>query len=163
MEINIPLTILQIVGFLILLGVLWKFVFGQVSGFLRQREEEIRRSFEEIEAKQKEGEIKLAQLNERLAKIEHEATRKIQEAVKEGIAMRDQIREEARKQAEADLARHQEALRIDKEKAILELRQLTAKLMLEITEKVLQESVSPELQGRLVSRYVAELERMQKV
>ena len=52
--INPQIVILQALGFLIVLLVLWKFVFGRVGGLLEERQQEITSRMEKLEADQRE-------------------------------------------------------------------------------------------------------------
>ena len=84
-----PKTILiQAIGFLIVLAVLWKFVFGKVGGLLDERREGIATQIEQLRTDREELDRLTAETRQRLADIETEAQTKIQTAIEQGNAER---------------------------------------------------------------------------
>ena len=72
-----PKTILiQAIGFLIVLAVLWKFVFGKVGGLLDERREGIATQLEQLRTDREELDRLTAETRQRLADIETEAQTK---------------------------------------------------------------------------------------
>jgi F-type H+-transporting ATPase subunit b len=159
---NLKVLIVQVIAFAILIWVLGKFLFGRIGQFLQRREEEIKGSFQKIEERQKEVERLTADYERRLQEIEKERDRKIQEAVQEGLARRAAIEEQAKKEADRERARALEQIQIERDKAILMLRQESARIGVEIAEKVLAESVTPDVQKRVVDRYLKELDAVKR-
>ena len=68
--------IIQVIGFLVVLAVLWKFVFGKVGGLLEERRTEITTQSEQLRADREELDRLTAETRQRLADIETEAQAK---------------------------------------------------------------------------------------
>ena len=73
--------ILQVIGFLVVLLVLWKFVFGRIGGLLEDRQQEIASRMEKLEADQIELDRLNSETRQRLSEIESEGQAKIQAAI----------------------------------------------------------------------------------
>ena len=70
--IDFQTIILQALGFLVVLLVLWKFVFGRIGGLLEERQQEITSRMEKLEADQSELDRLNAETRQRLNEIEAE-------------------------------------------------------------------------------------------
>ena len=97
--------ILQVIGFLVVLAVLWKFVFGKVGGLLEERRSEITSQIAQLRTDREELDQLTAETRQRLADIETEAQTKIQTAIEQGNAERQDILAQARQEAEDEVAR----------------------------------------------------------
>ena len=83
-------------GFLILFGILRKFVWGHLLGAMEARSKRISDQFAAIEEGKKELEELKLQYQEHLNKIEEEARVKIQAAIGDGRRIAMEIEEDAR-------------------------------------------------------------------
>ena len=89
----------QVVGFLIVLGLLKKYAWGKLLDFIEHRRETIAAEFEGIE-KSKQDVAGLRQnLENELADIEQTRRAKIQEAATEAHKLANDIKEDARKES----------------------------------------------------------------
>merc|ERR1711964_348601 len=95
------LIIIQAAGFLIVLLVLNKFVFGKVGGILAARQDEIVSRMNKLENDQAKLNQLTSETQQRLNEIEAGARAKIQEAIERGELERQQILEQARQEAAA--------------------------------------------------------------
>ena len=156
--INLKVVVVQIIAFILVVYILNKFLFGRILQFLKTREDSIKNSFEDITKKQQDADKLMQEYKARITEIEKEAHVKMQEAVQEGLKLKTQIIEQARHQAQEDTKRAHESIKMEKEKAIIELRQQVISLTLQATEKILGESVDEALQTRLVDKYINDLD-----
>lgn len=152
----------QVVIFLALLGILYKFFWGRIYTHLAQRETSIKETFEKIERDKAEVERLTKEYGEKLAGIEKEAHAKMQEAVKEGAALRARMVSDAQSEASASLDKAKREIAIEKEKAIEQLRGEVIRLTLKAAERVIQETMTPEVHGKIVDRYLADLEKTER-
>lgn len=150
--------LVQLGIFLVLLGVLYKFFWKRVFVHLDKRQSTIRETFDKIERDKADVEKLTAEYKTKLAQIEREASAKVQAAVREGLDEKSRILQEAHDQLLKERQKAVADIQIEKEKAILELRKEIARLTLRVTEKVMGEAVTPEVQSRIVTRTLAELE-----
>ncbi len=147
----------QIGGFLLLLLVFKLFLFKPVLGILETRQQEIENRYRDAEEKQRTADQLRAEYERHLAAIEEQMHIRIAEAVKEGQAMRDEIIALARSKAEDILARAQEQIQREKEKAVSELRGLVADLAIAATGKLLEQTLDDSKHRQLVDRFIDEL------
>ena len=111
--VNPAVTAVVFVAFAILFIILYKFLFKKVGQVLDERENLIKNKFTEIEDKQKKADELGRQYEQQLKEIEQKALLKLQEAVKEGALKREQILDQARKDAQQELARAKQVLQTD--------------------------------------------------
>jgi len=103
-----------------------------------------------------------AEYEKHLANIDAEMRAKITEAAKEGQALREEIIAEAREKAEQVLARAQEQIGREKDKAILEIKMRVADLAINAASKLVEERLDDEKHRQLVDRYIDDLEGVTK-
>ncbi len=126
---------------------------------MKERRDRIRAEFERIE--QEKGAVaRLKQEYEtHLRKIEAESRERIQLAVTEGQRVAGEIRDIARKEAQETLSRAREEIQIERDKAMVKLRNQTVDLALDVASKVLQEELDADRHRKLVDRFLAEVEQ----
>ena len=149
--------ILQALGFLIVLLVLWKFVFGRVGGLLEERQQEITSRMAKLEADQRELDHLNAETRQRLNDIEAEGQAKIQAAIDEGNAERQRILDQARQEASAELERARAEIQREKEEAILELRGTVAEIAIDAASKIIDQTLDAEKHQHIINESISRL------
>ena len=150
-------VILQALGFLIVLLVLWKFVFGRIGGLLEERQQEITSRMEKLEADQQELDRLNAETRQRLNDIEAEGQAKIQAAIDEGNAERQRILDQARQEASAELERARTEIQREKEEAILELRGTVAEIAIDAASKIIDQTLDAERHQHIIDESINRL------
>ena len=89
LALNLPLIVTQIIGFLLLLWFLNRFVFKPIFGILDERQNLIKQSYDQMDADRARMEETRREYELRLQGIEEEAREKFQAAVKEEQGLRD--------------------------------------------------------------------------
>lgn len=133
----------QIIGFLVVLGILKKFAWGPILDLLEARREKIRREFADIDAEKARALELKAKLDAELKAIEAQARVKIQEGVQEGERVGGEIKEKARQDAHALLQRAEEQVERERDKAQVQLRDDMTSMVLAATERILHEKLDP--------------------
>ena len=151
------LIIIQAAGFLIVLLVLNKFVFGKVGGILDDRQNEIVSRMNKLENDQAELDQLTSETQQRLNEIEAEARTKIQEAVEHGELERQQILEQARQEAAAQIEHAQAEIQRDKDAAILELRGQIAEIAISAASQVIDQQLDQSTHQHVIDEYVSRL------
>ena len=154
--------ILQTLGFLIVLLVLWKFLFKAARDVFAARERDVETYYSSAEEDRKAAAELKTQYEQHLAQIDAEMRAKITEAAKEGQALREEIVAESRKQAEQVLARAQDEIGREKDKAVLEIKTRVADLAVGAAGKLIEESLDSAKHRQLVDRYIDDLEGVSK-
>ena len=154
------LLITQIIGFLILMVVLQQvFTFKQIFGILDQRQADIQATYDQLDATARRWKQTRREYEQRLAGIEAEAREKIQAAVKEAQALRDNLIADAQKQAEAIIERGRNESERERQKAFLEMRQQVVALAIAAAGKVVGESLNDARHTKLVDDFISERRR----
>lgn len=156
-------VILQIVAFVVVFAVVWKFVITKVFKAMAKREEDIRKRFEEIEARQIAVDQQVKEYNRKLQEIEQEAAVRMKAAVEEGLKLRAEMEVEAKRRADEEIARTQTLIQIESDQATITLRREAARLAVEQAERLLAQAMTPEMQSRLVDRYLREMDKVKQV
>ena len=155
--IDFQTIILQALGFLVVLLVLWKFVFGRIGGLLEERQQEITSRMEKLEADQSELDRLNAETRQRLNEIETEGQAKIQAAIDEGNAERQRILDEARQEATAELERARAEIQREKDEAILELRGTVAEIAIDAASKIIDQTLDAEKHQHIIDESISRL------
>jgi F-type H+-transporting ATPase subunit b len=148
--IDFQMVLVMAVGFVLLFLLLKKFAFGPIFNVLQARQDKIRGDLDEAEARRNEMLRLQRDYETRLAKIEEEARDKIQAAVKEAQAARDEIIAKAQSDREAIVARGQDELAREREKAMAEMRDQIANLATTGAERILKQQLNAQGHSALI-------------
>lgn len=153
-----PKTILvQALGFLVVLVILWKSVFGKVGGLLEERRNEINTQIEQLKTDREELDRLTAETRQRLGDIENESQAKIQAAIDQGNAERQQIVDQARQEASDEIARARAEIQREKDDAISELRGVVAELAIDAAGKIISAELTPERHQNIIDASISRL------
>lgn len=149
--------IIQVIGFLVVLAVLWKFVFGKVGGLLDERRSEIATQSEQLRTDREELDRLTAETRQRLADIETEAQNKIQAAIEQGNTERLEILTQARQEADDEIARARAEIQREKDEAISELRGVVAELAIDAASKIVSDELNAERHQHIIDASISRL------
>lgn len=155
MQIDWGQIVTHIIGFLIAVGLLKKYAWGHLLGFVEKRRETIANSFDEIEKGKAEVETQRANLDLEMEKIEDTRRQKISEAAHEAETLAAAIKEEARREAVAarEKAKQDVAIELDKANEVLKGRMIEA--VLTTSEKLLAERLDSDKHTELIDRFLS--------
>ncbi len=145
------------IGFAIFLWLMRKFAWNPILDFMDQRREEIAGNFRKIEEEKADLDKLKAEYEGHLDRINEEATRKIQEAIKEGQDAARQIEDESRARAQGILAKARADTDRILEDARLELKDFVIDVGVKAGQQAAMEVLDEEKHKRLVERFVEEL------
>lgn len=154
LNINWTAVVINIVGFLLLLWVANRMVFKPIGGVIDERERDISSTYDQIDADRRQMETLRADYEQRLASIEAEAREKIQSAIKDAQAARDQIVSEANTRAREMTTRAEEEIDREREQAMISMRQQIVDLALSATRKTIGDSLDENRQRRLIDDFI---------
>lgn len=154
---NIDLRVLAIQagGFILLLLVFKKFLFGPIRQVLENRRQEIADTYSAAERERNTMEEFRRDYEKRLAGIEAEAHEKIQAAIKEAHGIRDEIIADARTKSESILLRGEEELAREREKTVAELRADVANLVIGASSNLLEQSLDDKAHRKLIDDFIS--------
>ena len=143
--------------FLVLFGVLAKFVWPKILEGLQAREEKIRGDLEGAEKARAEAEQAKAEFDQKIAEAHAESRKLLDQARADSDALRAKLQSET----EADIARLRERAAEDidraKQQALGDLYATSAELATAVASKILQRQVTEADTQQLVEQSLAEL------
>ena len=148
----------QVFNFLILLGVLYRFVYKPLVATLEARSSAIKQQLAEAQAAREQAQQQLADFEARLEAAQAEAHVVRERVMREAAETRERLMGEARREA----GRLVETARTEIEQSVRrargELRAEVGGLAVEIAERLIQRSLRDEDHQRLVQEALARLE-----
>jgi F-type H+-transporting ATPase subunit b len=155
--INFKSIIIQGVGFLILLFVLKKFLFGKISAMIKARTDEVKNTYEKTEKDRVEAERLMLEYQKKLAEAEDTAARKVQDAINEGNRISEEIVKRAKEEVEQIRLKAQESIDLERKKALTEIRNQVVTLSILASSRIIQQSISQKTAEKLVDDFIEEI------
>lgn len=146
----------QLVSFLILLGLLVYFGYKPIRKMLDERANRIEESMEQAEATKQEYERAKVAVQEQISKARQEGQALISQATQIGDRLKEEAKEEARKEAQTIVARTRVELERERDKAIDDLRREFADTAILAAEKVINETLDKEKHRKLIEEALEE-------
>lgn len=154
--------IAQIVNFTILIGLLYWLLYKPVRAFMDKRTAEIEEQIKAAESNQAAAEALRIELEKKANESRQQARQFLDEAAKRAETLQGDMLAQARKDAEAVVARAQEVARLETEKARAELRSEVGELSLLLASKIISESLDQERHQYLIEETLQQLEPARK-
>jgi F-type H+-transporting ATPase subunit b len=155
LNINLQALVANLIGFLILLFLLKQFLFDPANKMLDERAQDVRVTYDKLEAEQRQMQELKSEYEQRLAAIEAEAREKIQSAIKEAQGTRDQIVSEANSRASELVSRAEAEVAREREQAMIAIREQVVNLALGATEKLIGDGLDEKRQRALIADFIA--------
>jgi F-type H+-transporting ATPase subunit b len=148
------------VNFIVLFGGLAYFLYKPVRNFLQKRSLEIEQGLKEAGDAQREAELKLREVNARLATLEDEIEKLKKEAEIEGRKERERVIQLAQQEAERIKYFAKQEIEMLMRAGIKDLKQYTAELASALAEERIKKKMSPEDQFFLIDKSIEKLEEL---
>ncbi len=148
----------QIIAFLVLLLLLWKFLFRPVGDIMKEREERIANNLAAADAQRQQADALRKEYETHLAQIADEARARLEQAVKDGDAARQRQLDAAQAEIRELYARNQSQLELDREQLRRDLRGEMGSLAVMAAEKALRNQMTPALQSAVVAQVIHDLD-----
>jgi F-type H+-transporting ATPase subunit b len=156
-ELNRTLVV-QLVSFLLLLGVLYKLLYRPLLTALEGRSAAIQQQLAEAQAAREEAQRQLGAMEERIRAAQAEAQGLRERALREAAALRERLGAEARQEAARLLEAAQAQVGQEVRRARAELRAEVGGLATQIAERLVRKSLGDEDHQRLVREALARIE-----
>ncbi|MBC8426404.1 F0F1 ATP synthase subunit B [bacterium] len=160
MDLNIPVVLTNIAGFVIVVWILAKFAWGPILDMLDARRDKIAGDFAEAEQARGDAESLRGDFESKLGEIKAIEREKVQEAVARGEEIADRLKGEAQAKAETTLDKARQDIDVETQKAQLSLRDDVVNLALTSAEKLVNQKLDDETHRRLIREYIDELGEM---
>lgn len=148
------LLIAQIVNFLVLLFILWKFAYGPVLAMLEKRQKKIEKGLKDADEAGKKLEESADMQKEILKNARTEAKDIVEKAREQAEKAKSEIALEAKVQAEKIIAGAKSEIQQEKQKTIAEIKSEIGSLVVAATEKIVGEKIDGEKDKKLIEEAI---------
>jgi F-type H+-transporting ATPase subunit b len=145
-------------AFLVVLVFMARYAWPRINQALRERTEGIEGKLEQAERDRREAQTLLARYREQLDRARDEAAEIVQEGRRRGEETRRELVARAEQEAARRIAAGEEVLRVERERAVAEVRRDVGQLAVLLATRIVGESLDAERQQALVDRFIAEVE-----
>jgi len=154
MQLEITLIVSQILAFLIMLWILRRFAWRPLLKILYERRAKIQAEFQTIEEQKKQNKQLSETYQRRLDQFAEEARKKIAQAEEQGRQMAQKIREEAQEHAKELFQKTHKEIAYEMKKAQAELKNQVVSLVMQATEKMVEEKLDPEKDKHMIAAFI---------
>ena len=152
--ISVTEFLFYMINFLILVGVLTKFLYKPFLGILEERKQKIQDAFDNAEMINRRADEKMANYTSRIANVEEEGRQIIKEARQRAEAQAADIIKEANEKASQIIAAAERQVELDKQKAVEDMKQQVAALALMAAEKIVERDIAEIGQEQIVDEII---------
>ncbi|MBI1979947.1 MAG: F0F1 ATP synthase subunit B [Elusimicrobia bacterium] len=159
---DVGLMFWTVVTFLLMVFILKKVAWTPLLKVIDARESQIKKEMELALAHRTEMESLKKEYEGQLSQIESRAKSLLSEAEQKGLEMRERILQEAEEEAQKLSERSRQQLELEKERLVSELRKEVGTLSVQVTEKLLKQSVDKKVQEKFVQDMIKDLGKFKK-
>lgn len=146
--------VFYLINFLILVGLLTKFLYRPFLNMLETRKQSIQDALDNAEMVNRRADEKMENYNRQIAKMESKGRDIIKEAKERAEAQAAEILEEANAKADAIVVSAQRQVEREREKALEDMKQQVAALALLAAEKIIERSIAQTGQDQIVDEII---------
>jgi len=150
----------QIISFLLLLALLRIFAWKKILALLDARKERIASEFKKIEESQAQTSRLKAEYETKIAYIDNEARKKIQEAIGEGRKITDEVRKHAHEEAQQIINNAKANIHHELAVAKEELKDKIIDLTIAAAGNIIQEKLTAEGDTKLVREFLDHMDEI---
>ena len=158
--INLGYIVSQIVNFTLLAVLLYFVAYKPILRMLDERSARIQKGIQDAEEASRRAAEMEQEYEQRVAEARRDGQEIIAQATQMSEKARQDILEQAREEARAQIDRAREEISRERDQAMADLRQQVADLSLMISEKVLAETLDESRQRRLIERFLEQTEEI---
>ncbi len=148
--VDFKMVFIQAVGFLMLLVLMKKFLFGKIKDVIKSRADEIKGTYKKSEDDRSEAERLKVEYQQKAVKADEEAEAKIQVAVTKAKDVSDEMMKDTRQAIADEKTRAQLNIDIERKKALAEIRNQVIDLTIVSTSRLIKQTTSRDTAEKLV-------------
>lgn len=148
----------QLLIFLVMTLVLWRFAWGPLTGMLAARQARIKDGLEAAEQAKRDREKAEQEYRARLEEAAREARAMLDQATKMGETLRQELQQKAKQQADQIVAQARSEIDSERQKAVQELRGQVADLAVQVAARVIGENLDARKHQQLIEKTIEEAE-----
>jgi F-type H+-transporting ATPase subunit b len=157
MGFDLAIFIAYLINFLILVFLLQRFAYKPILNMLEQRRGRIAEGLSAAEIAQQEAAAQQAKFEQELARARQEATDQASRIAQETERRREEILAVASKEAVEIVARAQQQIHVERQQAQAELQRQTVDLTIELTRKLIGQTLDEGAQRQLVNQFLSDM------
>ena len=150
----------QVLGFILLVVILGKYAWTPLIAMLEKRRQTIADQFREADRRKADADALKARYEQELKTIDAQARQRLQEAVGEGQKVAGEIKAQAQADAAQRVARAEDEILREREKAKELLKEQMIHLAMRSAEKILRQRLDDPTQRKLVGEFIDEVEAL---
>ncbi len=154
MQIDWFTFVAQIINFLILMGLLWKFLYQPIMGAMDQREEEIESRFQEAESKRKEAEEKARTYQQKQDELDAKRDEMLSEARESAEQEKKRLLSQAREEVDQARDKWMSSLRDEQESVLNRFREEAGKGLCSGVRRALQDLADEDLEPHITDVFL---------
>jgi len=158
-DLNINQVIVQLISFSILFFLLKFFIWNKVQIILKERREKIKKDLENIDSVKKEIEILKKEYNDKINHIDEISKLRIEEAVKKGKDLAENIIASSNLEAEKMIKKAKQDIMLEINKNKEEMKNSIVELSFSITKKILEKEIDEKKNKKIIEDFLKELEK----
>lgn len=151
--------LINIIGFLLLLWFFKRFLWGPISQFMGERSTEIEHQIAEAKRLNDEARAQHENLQTELQQEREQARADIAQLTQEAKAAIGEMHAEGRRERQELIEQGRREIDRSKEMALAELKRTVAELAVEISSKVIRESLDEQRQEALIDQFLRDVEQ----
>ena len=155
---NTSLIFWEIITFLILLFLLWRYVYPPIRDQILRRQSEIDRAIDEAQKTRAEARELLAEYRRQIEEARGEGRQILEAARKQAEAQRERAKREAREEGERIIQRAREEIARERDAALREVRREVADMVIMTSERIIGQELDRDGHERLISDALDTLE-----
>ena len=149
--------IVGLIAFLILFYFTWKWVLPRFKQVLEERRAKIQGEMEQAEQTRREADKQLEDYRAKLAGAREEANGIIEEARATAEQLRRDTQSKAEQEAQAIVARAQDEIGAERDRAFQELRSHVGSIAVDLAERVVGQALDEKAHQRLIDEFIADV------
>lgn len=134
--------IAELVGFVIILFVLWKYVLPVVANMVKNRQEQVQRQVDEAEEATRKLQDAQGRFDNAIQQAEVEAARIRDDARADATRIREELKAQAEAEVDRMLQRGRDQLAAQRDQAVRGLRSEVGGASMELAERVVRQSLT---------------------
>src|ERR671911_2341412 len=155
---NTSLIFWEIITFLILLFLLWRYVYPPIRDQILRRQSEIDRAIDEAQKTRSEARELLAEYRRQIDEARGEGRQILEEARKQGEAQRERAKQEAREEGDRIIQRARQEIERERDNALRQVRGEVAEMVILTSERVIGHELDRDGHEQLISEALDSLE-----
>ena len=152
--VDFKMVVIQAAGFLLLLVLMKKFLFGKIKDVIKARADEIKARYKRSEDDRAEAERLKEEYLQKSVKADEAAEAKIEEAVVKAKDISDMMIKEAHQAVADEKAKAQLGIELERKKALAEVRNQVVDLTILSTTRLIKQSIKRETAEKLVDSVI---------